>query len=78
MFVRISINQIIAPVFSMHQHDPVYEKKLLRKQGNTSCRLNKLCYRICKTFPDSMQLLVNPKLLRLQGFSSPGEGTNAD
>lgn len=36
--------------------------------------MNKLFCIIFKTFPDSMQLLVNPKFLSLKGFSYPEEG----
>lgn len=40
--------------------------------------MNKLFCIIFKTSPDSMQLLVNPKLLRFKGVSYPEEGANTD
>lgn len=53
-----------------------FMKTLLRRKYIMS--FDKLFCIVFKSFPDSMQLLVNPKFVRVREFSYPEEGTNTD
>lgn len=77
MLILISINQTIEPLFSMHQHYTVYKKTGYKIRKHIMSFEQSLLHNF-KAFPDSMQLLVNLKLLRFEGFSYPEEGTSAD